>query len=629
MAIGAETGKDVYSRVAEMTRIGWFEFDISTNTIHCSPHLCKLLGLDEAVISGDDYMKLVDPEYYGMLVSTLDAVLKQERFEYTVPMMLAAGRTWMHVWGELKGPSDSSPQPKVLCVLQVIDTPTSNEQAEVLSRMDEVAFRKVFDSIPAGIEIYDVDGCLIDNNQGDVEVFGLKDRRDLYGIKLFDNPNLSEQIKQNIKLRDSYEFYLDYRFDKIRSSYYSSSRQGTCHLYCRVNKIFDSLHNFIGYVFILIDITEQANAAEKVSDFNRLFRLVSDYAHVGFAKLNLLNKEGFGVHQWFDNLGVDESVPLDNLEASYGMLHPADKQRILAFYDGMRNGSVKEFEDVVRVYDSARPGAWKWIRLAIILNRYQPESGIIEAMGVSYDITALKETEANLIEARDKAQAADRLKSSFLANMSHEIRTPLNAIVGFSSLLCEDIELEDKKEYQALIQKNNDCLLKLINDILDLSKIEAGTFVMNFTELDADQVCQDVIRSMEAKCPSGVMLLYEPALSPQMITSDVYRLEQVLSNYIGNAFKFTEKGVICLSYALTADLRHIRFRVRDTGCGIPSDKLDLVFDRFAKLDNFTQGTGLGLSICKNIAERLGGSVGVESKVGQGSCFWIELPVGRD
>ena len=209
--------------------------------------------------------------------------------------------------------------------------------------------------------------------------------------------------------------------------------------------------------------------------------------------------------------------------------------------------------------------------------------------------------------------------------MSHEIRTPLNAIVGFSSLLVETEDPDEKQEYSKMVEENNDLLLQLISDILDLSKIEAGTFDFKLRELDLNTLCGDVARSMRLRVKPGVELLFEPTLPSCIIVSDPNRLHQVISNFVSNASKFTTMGSIRIGYD-KPDAGRLRIYVSDTGIGIAPEACKKVFDRFIKLNSFVQGTGLGLSISKSIIEQLGGTIGVDSELGKGSTFWFTLPV---
>ena len=238
----------------------------------------------------------------------------------------------------------------------------------------------------------------------------------------------------------------------------------------------------------------------------------------------------------------------------------------------------------------------------------------------------LEEREGQLVIAREKAEESDMLKSAFLANMSHEIRTPLNAIVGFSNLLTETDDPEERRDYLRVVEENNDLLLTLISDILDLSKIEAGTFEFNYGPVDVNQMCEEVVRSLSLKVQGRpVELRFVGPGSPCFILGDKGRLTQVITNFINNAVKFTAEGSITLSYAVEGT--SIRFAVEDTGSGIDKEHLDNIFERFVKLNSFVQGTGLGLSISKSIVEQMGGRIGVESEPGEGACFWFTVPMG--
>lgn len=240
------------------------------------------------------------------------------------------------------------------------------------------------------------------------------------------------------------------------------------------------------------------------------------------------------------------------------------------------------------------------------------------------DVTQEYEATRLLKAAKDAAEASDRLKSQFLANMSHEIRTPLNAILGFSNLLTETTEPEEQKEYVDIINRNSDLLLQLINDILDLSKIEADTLEFNLEEVDVNQTLRnlEVISRCKEHDPR-VEIEFTESEPECTIRTDANRLLQVLINLVGNSMKFTKEGHICFGYRREGDM--IRFFVSDTGRGIAKEQQSEVFKRFVKLDGFVNGTGLGLAICQNIIHKLGGEIGVESEEGKGSTFWFTLP----
>lgn len=482
----------------------------------------------------------------------------------------------------------------------------------------------LFANIPAGVEIFDKAGYLIDINNKDMEMFGIRDKADVIGINLFQNPNVPHHLQEQIKAEDAVDFRLDYSFDNI-AGYYPSTQSGVINLYTKVSKIYDSKGRFTGYVLISIDNTERMDALSRICDFENFFQLISDYAKVGYAKLNLLNRKGYAMKQWYKNMGEEESALLADVVGVYGKMHPDDRKQMLDFLQKASIGEAKDFKREVRIERRSEEGKWNWVRTYVVVNRFEPENGEIELIGVNYDITALKETEAMLIEAKEKAEAADRLKSAFLANMSHEIRTPLNAIVGFSSLLAGTEDVEEKKLYLELVEENNELLLQLISDILDLSKIEAGTFEIVEREMDVNALCEDIVLAMQMKVKPGVQLSFDRHLPECRIVSDRNRLNQVLSNFINNAIKFTSEGSIRVGYD-RLDETYLRFYVSDTGIGIEPERQHEIFQRFVKLHSFVHGTGLGLPICKSIVEQLGGTIGVDSKVGEGACFWFILPI---
>ena len=243
------------------------------------------------------------------------------------------------------------------------------------------------------------------------------------------------------------------------------------------------------------------------------------------------------------------------------------------------------------------------------------------------DITEKLKIEQDLREAKNKAEESNRLKSAFLANMSHEIRTPLNAIVGFSDMICQVDDPVEKQEYMKIIIANNELLLQLIDDILDLSKIEAGTMDFSYSVTDVNELMSNICHQMEQKDHSPeVQISFIEKAPTCVINTDRVRLSQVMINLMSNAMKFTERGSISIGYRISEAKDEIYFFCKDTGMGIAADKLELVFERFVKLNAFVKGTGLGLAICRVIVERLGGAIGVDSKEGEGACFWFRIPV---
>lgn len=310
-------------------------------------------------------------------------------------------------------------------------------------------------------------------------------------------------------------------------------------------------------------------------------------------------------------------------------LHPDDR----AAYQASRNalGTGLEAPQVMQQRHDFDGKGYEWWEFRYAENKNREESGsdngLVTVSGLCLNIQKIKNTENSLIQARRKAEESDRMKSVFLANMSHEIRTPLNAIVGFSQLLNSDMALEpeEKAEFLDLISKNSDLLLKLINDILDLSRIESGCMSFSYENIDLSKLLEDVFRTHQLMMPKGVELRMHVPDTPAIICVDRLRLTQVCTNFINNARKFTSEGYIEIGYELSGDSRFVFISVTDTGKGIPEDKKAVVFERFQKLDEFAQGTGLGLAICQSIIKTFQGDITLDSTVGKGSTFTIALP----
>ena len=494
-------------------------------------------------------------------------------------------------------------------------------RSESEARLEKAYLQNIYKNLPAGIELYDKDGFMTDLNDKEMEIFGPRHKEDVIGLNLFDNPLLPQGLKDKLKAGAPIDMSFNYDFDRL-DGYYSTSRTGTISLISKFAPLYDALGNLINILLINIDNTETTNAYSKIQDFEEFFTLIGNYAKVGYAHFNALKCDGYAVNSWYRNVGEKEGTPLNEIIKVHSHFHPDDRRMMLRFFDQVLIREASHLRRDVRIL--REDGTYTWTRVNVMVRDFRPEDGIIDMVCVNYDITELKETERKLIAARDKAEELDRLKSAFLANMSHEIRTPLNAIVGFSSLLTETEDMKDRKQYMAIVQENTELLLQLISDILDLSKMESGAFEFVKSDTDVNLLCSEIIRSLRMKVPAGVELVFEECLPGCHVWADKNRLNQVISNFINNALKFTFSGSITLGYYRQTD-GYLRFYVRDTGMGIPKNKIKTVFDRFVKLNSFVHGTGLGLSICKSLVEQMGGTIGVESEEGEGSCFWFTYP----
>ncbi|NDV84570.1 response regulator [Bacteroides sp. 51] len=501
------------------------------------------------------------------------------------------------------------------------DKELSQKMHEELDRSEKI-LRNIYDNLPVGIELYDKNGVLVDMNNSDVKMFGLTQKEEALGLNLFDNPNIPKQTIDLLQNQQPTSFRISYSFD-ILGSYYTSGKSGIIEIYTKANPLYDNKGNLINYLFINIDNTEINQAYSRIAEFESSFSIISKYGKIGYCKFDLLTRNGGGVPQWYYNLGEEPNTPLNQIIGVYNHLHDEDREKLFAHIRRVKADEINGFTEDLRVYH--KDGTQSWTQVNVLKNPDNTDPSKLEMLCVNYDITNLKETEKKLIEAKEKAEVSDRLKSAFVANMSHEIRTPLNAIVGFSGLLADTEEEEEKKAYVNIIQENNDMLLQLISDILDLSKIEAGTLDFTYGEVDVNALCTEIINTYKMKAENTpVKILYGKHMASCYINSDKNRLMQVIGNFMNNAMKFTPEGSITVGYEMVGKDK-IKFFVEDTGCGIAEDKQDSIFQRFVKLNNFVQGTGLGLSICSSIVEQMGGEIGVTSTEGSGACFWFTHP----
>ncbi len=504
-------------------------------------------------------------------------------------------------------------------VLMFSDMTDTFSAHEALDRSERL-LRNIYQNIPVGIELYDKDGYLVDLNDRNLEMFGVAKKEDVLGINMFENHLIPEKMREKMRKREDVSFSLMYDFSKLKGLY-TSKKSGSLNLLTKVTTLYDAQNNLINYLLISLDRTEATEAYNQIQEFKNFFTLVGDYAQVGYAHFNALTYEGYGLDSWYENVGEEIGTPLSQIIGVHSHFHPEDRDLMLAFFSDVIAGKRTHLRNDMRIRRA--DGHYTWTRVNVLVRNYSPQEGMIEMICINYDITELKETEAKLIKAKDKAEESDRLKSAFLANMSHEIRTPLNAIVGFSNLLAYAQEEGERAQYIGIVEENNELLLQLISDILDLSKIEAGTFDFVYDRVDVRQLCEDIVTSLRVKVPFGVDLCIVPNLPECWVNSDKNRLRQVISNFVNNAFKFTPSGKITVGYILRDG--EVEIFVTDTGVGVEKEKQKQIFDRFVKLNSFAHGTGLGLSICKSIVEQIGGHIGVNSEFGNGSRFWFTHP----
>lgn len=305
----------------------------------------------------------------------------------------------------------------------------------------------------------------------------------------------------------------------------------------------------------------------------------------------------------------------------YSGIHPEDLEQMQDAINKLIAGESISIDEEIRYLDDTGL-EYTWIEIFAIVGKTDPEGKPANLTGGTTLINQRKKMEQELRD-KEKIEESNRLKSAFLANMSHEIRTPLNAIVGFSNLLAETCHSEETREFCEIIETNNELLLQLVNDILDLSKIEAGQMDFIYSEFNVSTLFRSLYQTFQSRVKDGVTLYCEIPEQDCVIYSEKNRLTQVITNFLTNACKFTFQGAIRMGYKERED--GLYFYVKDTGKGIERKNLPHVFERFAKFDSFIQGTGLGLSICQTILENLHGKIGVESEEGKGSTFWFTIP----
>ena len=306
-------------------------------------------------------------------------------------------------------------------------------------------------------------------------------------------------------------------------------------------------------------------------------------------------------------------------------LTPAYRKKLAVGMQDLLEGRIEEFHEQ---YELKQPHSdhTGWAESYAAVEKRDLEGRPLVVVGASMRIDKQKAIEQALIDARNQAEESDRLKSAFLANMSHEIRTPLNAIVGFSDILPMAQSEEERAELVNLIKKNNAHLLRLFDSMVSMSKLEAGGGTVKKTRFELNALLVEVAGQFaDRSAESGVRIVVDASAVTPMPYTDRDRLSEILNQYMDNALKFTTEGTVTLGYQ--TDAGKLRLWVRDTGKGIPADRCDeRLFERFVKVDEFVPGTGLGLSICRSQALSLGGTVGVESVLGEGSTFWVEIPM---
>ena len=489
----------------------------------------------------------------------------------------------------------------------------------------EAKFQIIFDKLPWGVELYDENGYLLDINNADLDIFGVT-REQVIGLNAFENPNIPEWVSEKLKKGEDAAFLLDYNFNKAAEKGYYTSKLSDEVKHLRVKGVVlkDRQDVILGFFYIVFDDTESYHKAEEIQySLAKLkaavdtgesiiweYDVATDKLSADFSLNDLIEESSFLTYLKEDRF----SSVRDFIET----LHPDDRHRVYnKQFKRLVDGEIGKY---VSVYRRVFDGKVYWLNSNVRAYKYSEDGKPSKIVSYTSNITEQREKELELMKVKE----ADKLKSAFLANMSHEIRTPLNAIVGFSDLVAETDDPEERQTYLDIIHTNNDLLLNLIGDILDFSKIEAGMLKYNIEDTNIKELCMEVYLSGSLKIKPGVKLLFDKDSPTVILRTDPQRILQVIANFVNNAIKFTSEGSITIFYETKEN--EVKVCVRDTGIGISEENRARVFERFIKINDFHQGTGLGLTISKTIIEYLGGTIGVDSVQGKGSTFWFTLPL---
>ena len=610
-----QTQLDQCKLLLDRAEVGLWEADFVQRSYICSDYLMSIFGKKGNNLSFFEFYYIIREDFRDLITTDFLSIQSVDTYEQIFPIITPTGEKWVRS-RLCERKLNNGVCVKALGILQIL--PNFKLKEEKISKMidhNEMIFRKLYVNLPVGVELYDRDGYLIDLNAKDMEIFGIRSKKDVLGVNIFSNPIMPKDVIKKLKENKSVNFRLNYSFKKV-DDYYNTSKVGEMDIVTKASILYDQRGEPSSYLLINLDNTEKMIAYNRISEFENVFTLVSVYAKVGYALYDLYTFEGYAIKQWYENMGEKDGTPLSQIIGIYSYIHPNDAGYINSFFEEVKQGKAHHFRREVRVKSG---DGWKWICANITRNPQSVDPNKPEMICINYDITELKDSQLK----RERAEELDRLKSAFLANMSHEIRTQLNAIVGFSQLLAETDDPEERHEFVEIIDSNNRMLLQLISDILDLAKIESGTMDLKFADMNVKEVINEIVTSFRIKMPDNVALI-APQDSPEcQIYSDRMRLTQVISNFLNNAIKYTSEGCITLAYEIIGD--EIKFSVTDTGDGMSQEIQAHIFDRFYKGNTFKQGTGLGLSICETIVNRLGGRIGVNSELGKGSTFWFTHP----
>jgi len=504
---------------------------------------------------------------------------------------------------------------------------TERKLADDILRESEEKFKTIFNESTIGIELYQADGKQIAANKASMEMFGIPDVSEIKEFNLFEGTSLNPERQKKLRQGKSISYQAIFNFEKVKElKQYRTNKSGIAHLDYIITPIFGTKEHLIkGYLLQVQDITERKRAEEEILVLAHSLKSVNECVSI----TDFENKILFLNESFLKTYGYTEDELIGKaMEIVGSFKNPTNivKEIFLATKEGGWKGEL---------INTKKDGTEFPISLSttVIKDKDNRPIGLI---GVASDITERINKEKELIEAKDKAEESDRLKSAFLANMSHEIRTPMNGILGFAELLKEPkLTGEEQQKYIHIIEKSGERMLNIINDIINISKVEAGQMEISFTETNINEQIEDIYTFFQPEIEKkGVQFSFKNSLPSKrsIIKTDREKIYAILTNLVKNAIKFTKTGSIEFGYRSVGtpnSVSLLEFFVKDTGTGISAEKKEIIFERFRQgndlLNKGYEGSGLGLTISKAYVEMLGGKIWVESEEGVGSVFYFTVP----
>ncbi len=492
-------------------------------------------------------------------------------------------------------------------------------------------FKTIFETSPIGIKIVDTEGNFIDANAAYLNMLGVSSIDELQQINIFNCSEHGPEWKEKLLKFETVHTEYIVNFDELKKNkLLKSGRSGTAYFDGLISPITTENNRITNFIIHITDITDKKNAEIKAAKNAEQMALAIESANGGLWDWDLQNKKIYCSEKYHEITGYREDKSPETLEEFYAAIHPEDRPAALRKILDCLENRAAFFSSEYRILTKDHRFVWLLDRGKVVARQKDGKPSRI--IGIVSDISERKTIEIELLKAKEKAEHSDMTKSQFLANMSHEIRTPMNAVIGFANLLLKTRLSEEQSEYLKIIEASSQNLLAIINDILDISKIQAGKFRLAHTEFNINEIVENTAKKLNVLADNkglAINIFAEP-IAPRLI-GDPVRLEQVLTNLLSNAIKFTKAGSINVNLSKISETENsiqINISVQDTGIGIACDKLDKIFEYFEQLDTRDKknyaGSGLGLGISKKMIEMMGGLIKVSSEEGHGSVFQFAI-----